>query len=89
MPLPALFRIVCFFRCWKTTEISLRCISQVFLCFDSDEPGQSAARRIDDKLFTMGIKSQILVPNQKDWNEDLVCLKSESEVMEPCQSIGL
>ena len=64
-------------------------ISQVCICFDNDEPGQSAARRIDDKLFTMGIKSQILVPNQKDWNEDLVCLKSESEVMEPCQSIGL
>lgn len=66
-----------------------RNISQVSICFDSDEPGQSAARRIDDKLFTMGIKSQILVPNHKDWNEDLVCLKSESEVMEPCQSIGL
>ena len=63
-------------------------ISQVCICFDNDEPGQSAARRIDDKLFTMGIKSQILVPNQKDWNEDLVCLKAESEVMEPCQSIG-
>ena len=46
------------------------------------------AELIDDKLFTMGIKSQILVPNQKDWNEDLVCLKAEREVMEPCQSIG-
>lgn len=63
-------------------------ISQVCICFDNDEPGQSAARRIDDKLFTMGIKSQILVPNHKDWNEDLVCLKAEREVMEPCQSIG-
>lgn len=64
-------------------------ISQVCICFDNDEPGQSAARRIDDKLFTLGIKSQILVPNQKDWNEALVCLKAEREVMEPCQSTGL
>ena len=30
-------------------------ISEVFLCMDSDEPGQTAAKRISDKLFTQGI----------------------------------
>ena len=45
-------------------------ISEVFLCMDSDEPGQAAAKRISDKLFTQGINARILVPEYKDWNED-------------------
>ena len=44
----------------------------VYICFDSDEPGQSAAQRISDKLFLRGVKSEILVPARKDWNEDLL-----------------
>ena len=47
-------------------------IRQVVLCFDSDEPGQTAAKRIADKLFVEGISSEILVPSHKDWNEDLL-----------------
>ena len=46
-------------------------ISCVFICFDSDEPGQAAAQRISDRLFIRGVKSEILVPTRKDWNEDL------------------
>ena len=45
-------------------------IKNVYLCLDSDEPGQAAAKRISDKLFTQGIPSEILVPRLKDWNED-------------------
>lgn len=47
-------------------------IRQVVLCLDSDEPGQTAAKRIADKLFVQGIASEILVPVHKDWNEDLL-----------------
>lgn len=47
-------------------------IQLVYICFDSDEPGQSAAQRISDKLFLRGVKSEILVPARKDWNEDLL-----------------
>ena len=47
-------------------------IQLVYICFDSDEPGQSAAQRISDKLFLRGVKSGILVPARKDWNEDLL-----------------
>lgn len=47
-------------------------IQTVCICFDSDEPGQAAAQRISDKLFVRGIKSEILVPARKDWNEDLL-----------------
>lgn len=47
-------------------------IEKVYLCLDSDEPGQTAANRISAKLFALGIKSEILVPIHKDWNEDLL-----------------
>lgn len=65
-------------------------ISEVFLCLDNDEPGQAAAKRISDKLFTHGIKATILVPEHKDWNEDLLCLnQDESEGEETCQALQL
>lgn len=47
-------------------------IEKVYLCLDSDEPGQTAADRISTKLFALGIESEILVPIHKDWNEDLL-----------------
>lgn len=59
-------------------------IQHVYLCFDNDGPGQTAAKRINDKLLAQGISSQILVPNHKDWNEDLL-FQEESEVETPCQ----
>ncbi len=55
------------FQCLKDNP----CIEKVYLCFDSDEPGQTAANRISTKLFALGIESEILVPKLKDWNEDL------------------
>ena len=60
----------------------------IVLAVDNDEAGQNAAKRISDKLFMKGIKSTILVPNGKDWNEDLLSLRAEkfeSEVAESCQ----
>ena len=53
------------------------CIQTVYLCLDSDEPGQAAAHRISDKLFIRGVKSEILVPVHKDWNEDLLNQKED------------
>ena len=53
-------------------------IGQVVLCLDSDEPGQTAAKRIADKLFVQGTASEILVPVHKDWNEDLLAAASLS-----------
>lgn len=53
-------------------------IRTVYLCFDGDEPGQAAANRISDKLFIRGVKSEILAPIRKDWNEDLLLQKEES-----------
>lgn len=47
-------------------------IKNVFLCFDNDEAGQTASKRIADKLNSMNIKSEILIPIHKDWNEDIL-----------------
>jgi hypothetical protein len=63
-------------------------LSAVFLCFDSDAPGQAAAERISGKLFTQGIHAEILVPIHKDWNEDLLCPDlEESEAEELCPTL--
>lgn len=66
-------------------------IQKVYLCLDSDEPGQAAAKRISDKLFIKGIEHEILVPIRKDWNEDLLCPNEEAEEEgeEACQALQL
>lgn len=57
-------------------------IKYVFVCFDNDDAGQSAAQKLCDKLTGMGIPSSILTPGLKDWNEDLV--QSFEEAEESC-----
>ena len=47
-------------------------IKNVFLCFDNDEAGQTANKCIAEKLNSMNIKSEILIPIHKDWNEDIL-----------------
>ncbi|MCQ4720259.1 MULTISPECIES: toprim domain-containing protein [Flavonifractor] len=39
---------------------------------DHDEPGQTAARRLQEELQGAGYHSGILLPVHKDWNDDLV-----------------
>ena len=47
-------------------------LSQIFLCLDNDSAGQSAARRIQEKLKSETREAKLLVPNRKDWNEELL-----------------
>lgn len=47
-------------------------IKNVFLCFDNDEAGQTANKRIAGKLNSMNIRNEILIPTHKDWNEDIL-----------------
>ena len=53
-------------------------IKRVFLCFDSDNAGKEAAKRIAEKLSGQNIECEILVPVGKDWNEDLLSRREES-----------
>lgn len=52
-------------------------IKQVYICFDSDSAGQEAAAKIQEKLQKNNIHSKILVPVEKDWNEDLLFRREE------------
>ena len=56
-------------------------INKVYLCRDNDEAGQKANKRTSDALFVKGIQHEILVPNRKDWNEDIL-FPSETEESE-------
>ena len=47
-------------------------LRDVVLCLDHDEPGQTAAKRIQEELQGAGYHSGILLPVHKDWNDDLV-----------------
>ena len=48
------------------------CLQNVVLCLDHDEPGQTAARRLQEELQGAGYHSGILLPVHKDWNDDLL-----------------
>lgn len=52
-------------------------IQRVFLCLDNDGPGQKAAQRISTALSEKNICNEILVPTNKDWNEDLLVFWKE------------
>ena len=58
-------------------------IKNVFLCFDNDKAGQTANKRIADKLNSMNIRNEILIPNYKDWNEDLKFAEEGDEKLCP------
>lgn len=47
-------------------------ITEVYIAYDSDIYGQRAAKRTKAKLDNLGgYESHILIPENKDWNEDL------------------
>lgn len=54
-------------------------IKKVYLCFDNDDAGQTANKRITEKLNKMNIQKQILIPTHKDWNEDLTLTEKGDE----------
>lgn len=71
--------------CSVSDAVAFQCIEdnpnikKVYICFDNDEPGQNAAQRVTEKMYSKGIPSAILTPTLKDWNEDLVNLREEEE----------
>lgn len=53
-------------------------ISKVFLCLDNDRAGRFAEYRIAEKLREENIRFGILLPDGKDWNEQLLVEKEET-----------
>ena len=60
-------------------------IQQIYICFDNDGPGQKAAATLWQNMIKSGYDTQILVPTNKDWNEDLLALRQKEGEME-CQT---
>ena len=49
----------------------------MYLCFDNDDAGQTANKRIAEKLNKINIQNEILISKHKDWNEDLTLLEKD------------
>ena len=60
-------------------------IKNVYLCFDNDQAGQAANQRIFEKLKDTDINAKILIPYNKDWNEDLLMRNNGGETQ--CQAV--
>lgn len=54
----------------------------VYLCLDNDDAGHKASERMAGLLHERGIMTERLVPELKDWNEDL--LAEQREELAPC-----
>ena len=57
----------------------------VYLCLDNDDAGHKASERMADLLHERGVMTERLVPDLKDWNEDL--LAEQREELAPCLSL--
>lgn len=51
----------------------------VYLCMDNDRAGLAASQRISELLQTKGLNTEILIPELKDWNEDLCAMQEMSQ----------
>ena len=72
-------------RLKEISPISVTSIKRVYLCFDNDEAGKTANKRISEKLNKINIQNEILIPKNKDWNEDLTLLeKGQGDI---CQAL--
>lgn len=67
----------------------MRRVEEVFLCLDNDVAGHTASKRMASFLAEKNIPSQRLVPQLKDWNEDLTGMGQEQrKEVQVCQTFG-
>ena len=57
-------------------------IKTVVVCLDNDQAGKNATKRMVEDLYEKGITSEILFPEHKDWNEDLLQAQDPAEGQE-------
>ena len=57
----------------------------VYLCLDNDDAGHKASERMAEQLRERGVMTERLVPELKDWNDDL--LHGQKEELAPCLSL--
>ena len=62
-------------------------LRQVYLCLDNDAAGHAASERMGKLLEERGISAERLVPQKKDWNDDLKAeQENKMERSELCQT---
>ena len=60
---------------WMLTQMEAP--QMVFLCLDHDKAGEQGCKRMAEQIASeFGIPTRRLVPEQKDWNEDLCALRT-------------
>lgn len=65
-------------------------IHTAYLCMDNDTAGNLASHRIAEQLTQIGISSERVAPELKDWNDDLTNqISTEREVTQSCPTLGL
>ena len=57
-------------------------ISKVYMCVDRDDAGDKTVKRIGDELNEMGYEWERILPENKDWNEDLTAGSEKTENFE-------
>lgn len=57
-------------------------ISKVYMCVDRDDAGDKTVKRIGNELNEMGYEWERILPENKDWNEDLTSGSEQTENFE-------
>ena len=57
-------------------------ISKVYMCVDRDDAGDKTVKRIGNELNEMGYEWERILPENKDWNEDLTAGSDQTENFE-------
>ena len=62
-------------------------MEELFLCLDNDEAGIKACERMGERSAAWNVEVTRLLPEHKDWNEDLVQQSQTQEVKPICQQM--
>jgi DNA primase len=63
-------------------------LNSVYLGLDNDKAGHAASQRMVEQIEERGIAADRLVPENKDWNDDLIARREmRNEVIQPCQTL--
>ena len=71
--------------CWNTTPSC----GNVCLCLDNDKAGHTASLRLAEQIAErFEIASSRLIPENKDWNDDLAELAEQGHPVQMVQQMG-
>ena len=59
-------------------------LEELLLCLDNDKAGHLACERMREQSEAWGVEVTRLLPDHKDWNEDLVQQGQTQEVTRSC-----